>query len=279
MSSPFVFISYRRSDALAAARGLMRFLQMHYGSKAVFMDTAEIRVGDDWKRKIESALERATVLIPIVGRYWLKLTDEFGRPRIDKKDDWVRREIAYAYDKKKAVLPIYVGVDPLPEQAFPPSLKRMADTQSLIVRGEDFEWPLLGSNLQRLGFDALRGDVVYPRATVKLEPLDEQAMSSALASLPGWRSVASPVPGMEHVTRSELHARFEFATFEQAMHFMTQSVPEICSMQHHPRWENIWRTVDVYLSTWDLQFQISQLDVALAKHLTKVARELGGDIR
>lgn len=279
MPSPLLFISYRRSDALAAARGLMRFLQMHYGNHAVFMDTAEIRVGDDWKRKIDAALERATVVVPIIGRHWLKLTDEFGRLRIDNKNDWVRREIAYAYDRKKAVLPVYVGIDPLPKKALPPSLKPLADTQAMTVRGEDFEWPQLGTHLQRLGFGALRAGVRYPRATVQLEPLNDEALQAELASLPGWRSVASPVPGMEHVTRSELYACFEFRSFEMAVRFMTEAAPEISRTQHHPRWENIWRTVDVYLSTWDLQFQISPLDIALALHLTRVARQLGAEIR
>ena len=36
---------------------------------------------------------------------------------------------------------------------------------------------------------------------------------------------------------------------------------------HHTRWENIWRTVRVYLTTWDIDHQISDRDIQLAKYL------------
>jgi len=43
---------------------------------------------------------------------------------------------------------------------------------------------------------------------------------------------------------------------------------------HHPRWENQWRTVTVYLSTWDLNYRISELDVQLAARLDRVASDV-----
>jgi len=279
MSKPYIFISYRRNDALAAARGLMRFLQMHFGITAVFMDTAEIRIGDDWKRKIDEALKRATIIIPIIGRHWIKLSDDFGQRRIDKEDDWVRHEISYGCENNISILPIYVGIDPLPEKAFPISIRSLAGIQAVIVRGEDFEWKILGYHLQRLGLGPLLDEVRYPRATVQIEPLSEEVLRYELASLPGWRNVATPLPGKEHVIRSELHASFEFPNFNSAIKFMNAAASEINRTQHHPRWENIWRTVNVYLSTWDLQFQISSLDIALAKHLTTEGRKLNAYIR
>ena len=273
-----MFISYRRADALAAARGLLRFLRAQYGRDSVFMDTAEIRVGDDWQRSLEDALNRATIVIPVIGHKWFDVTNAYKQRRIDQDSDWVRLEIVHAFDHGKKVIPVYVGIQPPPADAFPDSLKKLARTQSRVVTDVDAEaeWKLLASDLQAANFPTLRPDVRYPRAMVQLQPITGDALREALRSLPGWGPVASPVPGMEHVTRSELHACFEFAGFKQALAFMLAASGEIGRTQHHPRWENVWRSVNVYLSTWDLQFQISQLDIDLALHLTKTAREHGG---
>jgi pterin-4a-carbinolamine dehydratase len=37
-------------------------------------------------------------------------------------------------------------------------------------------------------------------------------------------------------------------------------------VDHHPRWENIWRTVTVWLSTWDIGHKVSRLDLELAQY-------------
>jgi hypothetical protein len=69
--SPYVFISYRRDDTLSAARGIMQFLLDQYGLRCVFMDSAEIRDTDLWPKKIDAALSKATVVLPVIGRDWL----------------------------------------------------------------------------------------------------------------------------------------------------------------------------------------------------------------
>ncbi len=277
-TSPYVFISYRRADALAAARGLLRFLRAHYGKESVFMDTAEIRVGDDWEHRLEEALKRATIVIPVIGNQWFAVKDVFDQRRIDQDNDWVRREIVHALENGKKVIPVYVGIKEPPAQAFPECLKKLARLQSRTVTNQDAEseWKLLATDLQASGLGPLRPDVRYPRAMVQLQPITGDALREALSQLPGWGPVASPVPGMEHVTRSELHACFEFDSFKKALAFMSDAAAEINKTQHHPRWENIWRSVNVYLSTWDLQFQLSQLDIDLAIHLTQTARRHGG---
>ncbi|WP_373291579.1 4a-hydroxytetrahydrobiopterin dehydratase [Bradyrhizobium guangdongense] len=44
----------------------------------------------------------------------------------------------------------------------------------------------------------------------------------------------------------------------------------ISEMDHHPRWENIWRSVDVHLSTWDIGHKPSVMDLELAQYLEEV---------
>lgn len=271
---PLAFISYRRADTLAAARGLLRFLRSHYGRQAVFMDIAEIRDGSDWQSEIRKSLAAATVVLPIIGKNWFTLTDEFGIRRIDQEDDWVRRELEYSINEDKLIIPIYIGIDRPPQKAFPATLKRIAKTQSRVVRDEDSEseWRELAASLQQNGFGPLRQNIRYPRGTVNLSPLRDAEIHAALNDLKGWRCVSSPVPGMEHVTRSELHKVYEFPSFLEAIRFMNHTSKHIDENQHHPRWENIWRTVSVWLATWDVQFQISQLDLDLAHYLDEQAK-------
>jgi hypothetical protein len=45
---------------------------------------------------------------------------------------------------------------------------------------------------------------------------------------------------------------------------------------HHPRWENIWRSISVYLTTWDIGHNISDRDIQLAKYLDLAYAEFQG---
>lgn len=238
------------------------------------MDVAEIRDGSDWQAEIQNSLAAATVVLPIIGKNWFTLTDEFGIRRIDQEDDWVRRELEYSIKNQKLIIPIYIGIDRPPKKAFPASLMEIAKVQSRVVRDEDSEseWRELAASLQKNGFGPLRQDIRYPRGTVNLTPLRDAEIRAALKNLDGWRCVSSPLPGMEHVTRSELHKAYEFPSFLEAIRFMNLASKHIDENQHHPRWENIWRTVSVWLATWDVQFQISQLDVDLAHYLDEQAQ-------
>ena len=103
-----------------------------------------------------------------------------------------------------------------------------------------------------------------------LKDLTEAEMSAALNALPGWTTAISEIPGREPITRTELYRAFEFASFDDAIRFMSKAVERINEMDHHPRWENIWRTVSVWLSTWDIGFKPSELDVALATYLQEL---------
>ena len=60
---------------------------------------------------------------------------------------------------------------------------------------------------------------------------------------------------------------YEFARFEDAIDFMAEAAKHISVVQHHPRWENTWRTVRVWLTTWDIGHKPSQYDLDLAEYL------------
>jgi len=91
-----VFISYRRDDTAGHAGRLFDHLQRAFGADGVFMDLDDIGRGDTFAEILTTKLRESDVLIAVVGRRWLTLTDAAGRRRLDADDDWVREEIRTA---------------------------------------------------------------------------------------------------------------------------------------------------------------------------------------
>ena len=91
--------------------------------------------------------------------------------------------------------------------------------------------------------------------------LDNAQRAAALAQLPGW----SLVEGRDAITK-----RFQFADFNAAFGWMTRVAMVAEKMDHHPEWFNVYRTVDVTLSTHDAG-GLTMLDVKLAQEMDKLA--------
>jgi pterin-4a-carbinolamine dehydratase len=100
--------------------------------------------------------------------------------------------------------------------------------------------------------------------------LNADEIQSRLASCPGWTVVTSPLPDDPSKTRTELHRVYRFASFDGALAFMQAAAPFINRTDHHPRWENAFKTLKVWLSTWDSGHVISEKDFELATHLNQL---------
>lgn len=269
---PIVFISYRRIDSAPAARLLSGDLRAIFGLGSVFIDTNNIRIGMDWPARINERLQAAKVLIVVIGPAWLRVADDFGRRRLDKPEDWVRNEIAYAIDNKLVIIPFLIAGAKFPEKkALPKRIVKLADQQDIKVDYKSWDNDLnrLITELEDLGFQRTgsAAPVRLPRPKVNLNPLTESEMEKALQRLPGWKIITSFIPGKEPSERTELMRTYEFARFEDAIDFMAEATKHISEVQHHPRWENTWRTLRVWLSTWDIGHKPSQYDLDLAEYL------------
>ena len=84
---------------------------------------------------------------------------------------------------------------------------------------------------------------------------------TALAKLSGW----TEVPGRDAITKT-----FVFKDFNQAFGFMTRVALVAEKMDHHPEWFNVYKTVEVTLSTHDAG-GVTELDVKLAQTMDKLA--------
>ena len=61
-----------------------------------------------------------------------------------------------------------------------------------------------------------------------------------------------------------LYQKFEFKDFSEAFAFMTRVAMVAEKMNHHPKWTNVWNTVEVWLSTHDAGDIVTDKDRKLA---------------
>ncbi len=67
-----------------------------------------------------------------------------------------------------------------------------------------------------------------------------------------------------------LYQKFEFHDFSQAFSFMTQVALAAEKMDHHPRWTNVYSSVEVWLNTHDAGNTVTDKDRKLAAQIDKI---------
>jgi 4a-hydroxytetrahydrobiopterin dehydratase len=68
-------------------------------------------------------------------------------------------------------------------------------------------------------------------------------------------------------TDNQLYRKCQFANFSEAFAFMTRVAMEAEKMDHHPKWTNVWNTVEIWLSTHDAGNVVTDKDHALASRI------------
>jgi 4a-hydroxytetrahydrobiopterin dehydratase len=67
-----------------------------------------------------------------------------------------------------------------------------------------------------------------------------------------------------------LYRKFEFKDFSEAFGFMTRVALIAEKMNHHPKWTNVWNTVEFWLSTHDAGDVVTDKDRKLAKAIDQL---------
>ena len=95
------------------------------------------------------------------------------------------------------------------------------------------------------------------------ERLDEASRKALLEPLfgTGW----ALVEGRDAITKT-----FVFANFVETFGFMSKVALHAEKLDHHPEWFNVYKTVEVTLSTHDAG-GLTDLDITLAKKMDKLA--------
>lgn len=89
------------------------------------------------------------------------------------------------------------------------------------------------------------------------ERLSDERRRQALSTLSGWDLLPD---------RDAIKKTFIFANFNEAFGWMTRAALIAEQMDHHPEWFNVYKTVDVTLSTHDAG-GLTELDVSLAQKM------------
>lgn len=133
-----IAISYRREDSSPVTGRLFDRLQAEFGRRNVFMDFDSIPFGVDFRDKIKITLEKARVVVAVVGPNWMGNRD--GKRRIDDPRDFVRIEIAAALQRGIPVIPVLLDDTTMPDpEQLPEELRPFAFRNALALdTGVDF---------------------------------------------------------------------------------------------------------------------------------------------
>ncbi|MGH6769616.1 MAG: 4a-hydroxytetrahydrobiopterin dehydratase [Xanthobacteraceae bacterium] len=93
------------------------------------------------------------------------------------------------------------------------------------------------------------------------QKLTGEDRKAALAKLSGWNEVAG---------RDAIAKKFVFKDFNEAFGFMARAALVAEKLDHHPEWFNVYKTVEVTLSTHDAG-GLTELDVKLAEAMNRLA--------
>ncbi len=93
------------------------------------------------------------------------------------------------------------------------------------------------------------------------EKLNDAQIEEAINTLSGW----AKVDGRDAIAKT-----FTFKDFNEAWGFMSRCALAAEQINHHPEWFNVYKTVEVTLSTHDVG-GLSELDIKLAKTMDQLA--------
>ncbi|ATE62711.1 TIR domain-containing protein [Thauera sinica] len=231
-----LFVSYRREDSAGFAGRLTDALERTYGEGSVFRDVDDIRPGEDFAQIIQRGLDEVAAVLVVIGPGWLDAGDAGGR-RLERADDFVRREIEGALAVGKPLLPILVGGARMPAaEHLPPSIRPLAARQALVLGDASWKSDLaaLEAALQPVlagGGDEAASTSVPPRGRPParrawlLAALGVVLAASLAALVPGWRAepaMADDIAGtwggsVEYPWGARHDERFELAVRDGAI--------------------------------------------------------------
>ncbi|HWF93647.1 MAG TPA: 4a-hydroxytetrahydrobiopterin dehydratase [Xanthobacteraceae bacterium] len=94
------------------------------------------------------------------------------------------------------------------------------------------------------------------------QKLTGDGRKAALTRLAGWSELKD---------RDAITKKFTFRDFNEAFGFMTRAALIAEKLDHHPEWSNVYKKVEVTLSTHDAG-GVTELDIELAEAMDKLAQ-------
>jgi pterin-4a-carbinolamine dehydratase len=282
-----IFISYRRSDTSDTVHRMALALN-EFGENNIFFDRDSAPPGTQWPDLIRNAIEEADALLVVIGQKWLHIQDtRSGRRRIDIEDDWVRQEILTFIGRKQTkknliILPLLVNGADMPRPEFlDDDLKQLCDYQPLRIgnNGSNLDFVQVKQRLIENRFRPITPPaVVTPVSGQKPLQLTEQEEEDFLKEYTNWSIIEQDKPGASGDVMRELYRLYEFTDYAVAWKFMSQ-VDElgIRPYHHHPRWQNSYNRIEIWLSTFNVGHKPTKKDIRLAKIMESTWNEIKDD--
>ena len=98
-----------------------------------------------------------------------------------------------------------------------------------------------------------------------MQKLDKAARARAMSMLGGWKKTRG---------RDAIEKTFVFGDFNAAFAWMSRVAMMAEKLDHHPEWSNVYKTVEVTLTTHDAG-GLSDLDAKMARFMDKTAGAAG----
>jgi hypothetical protein len=144
-----IFLNYRRGEGSGHTGRLYDALSARFGAQNVFMDVDAIEPGLDFTQVIAERVGAADVLLAVIGRQWLDISDVRGRQRLTRPDDFVRLELGTALAREGTrVIPVLIQGAEMPSaDDLPDDLKTLAVRHAVEIR--DTSWSSDVARLER----------------------------------------------------------------------------------------------------------------------------------
>jgi len=134
-----IFINYRREDTSGYAGRLFDSLAEEFGEENIFIDVTKIDTGKDYTEVITNALDLSSYFLILIGNTWLDCKDASGNRRLDNPEDFVRKEIRLAIEKKTTIIPVLLEDARMPStEKLPEDIRDICKWQAIEVT--DSRW-------------------------------------------------------------------------------------------------------------------------------------------
>jgi hypothetical protein len=134
-----IFINYRREDTSGYAGRIFDSLAQEFEESNIFIDVTKINTGTDFTKAITQSLDLSSYFLILVGDTWLNCKDSLGKRRLDNPDDFVRKEISLAIQRKIIIIPVLVEDAKMPSATdLPEDIKEMCKWQAIEIT--DSRW-------------------------------------------------------------------------------------------------------------------------------------------
>ena len=131
-----IFISYRRADSEAITGRIYDHLVQALGEESVFQDVESIPAGVNFKDYLQETVNACDVLLVVIGKQWLTVTDADGNHRLDQPNDFVAIEIEAGLKRPDMrVIPLLVDGASMPgAEDLPPRLSDLHFRNAMRIR-------------------------------------------------------------------------------------------------------------------------------------------------